>query len=409
MPTGAHVACPPRHRLSTVKRLFWILLALGAAAVAGFVWWRRAHPTPIAVVTHVVERGPVEAVVANTRAGTVEARRRSKLAPQTGGQVHRLLVKEGQRVEAGEVLLELWNDDLRAQIALAESEMERAAALADQAALMAEVAERESRRTQELHQADISSEELTERRVADAKGKQAELAAAKAAVTVAKDRIATAKAALERSILRAPFAGVVAEVNAELGEFVTPSPPGIPTLPAIDLIDTEGMLVKAPIDEVDSAAVAVGQQARVTVDAFPGRVFAGVVTRRAPYVLDREKEARTVDVEVELTDPTQAAQLLPGATADVQIVLHRTEDCVRIPTEALMAGQRVLVVSTDDVLSERSVEIGTRNWQVCEVRSGLEAGERVVLSTDREGVVAGARVRPQPAPTTAATATPYAR
>ncbi|MEZ5963191.1 MAG: efflux RND transporter periplasmic adaptor subunit [Planctomycetota bacterium] len=380
-----------------MKRLLWILVAAAGLGLLGRLWWRHAHPDPVAVVVHTVERGPVEAVVANTRAGTVEARRRSKLAPQTGGQVQRLLVREGERVAAGAVLLELWNDDLRAQIALAESQAVRAKALAEQAAQLAEVAERESQRALELRAANIASDEVTDRAVADAKAKHAELAAAQAAVKVAEDSIATATAALERTILRAPFAGIVAEVNAELGEYVTPSPPGIPTLPAIDLIDTERMLVKAPIDEVDSAAVAVGQTARITLDAFPGRVFAGEVTRRAPYVLDREKEARTVDVEVEFADTKEIAGVLPGATADVQIVLRRVDDCVRVPTEALLPGQSVFVVGADGVLEERSLELGTRNWQVSEVTAGLAAGDRVVLSIDRPGLAVGARVRAQPA------------
>lgn len=379
-----------------MKRLVWILVGLVVAGAVAFFWWRRTHPAPISVLTQAVGRGPVEAVVANTRAGTVEARRRSKLAPQTGGQVHRLAVREGQRVAADEVLLELWNEDLKAQIALAESEAVRARALAEQALQIAEVAERESQRAQELQVAHISSEEVTERRVAEAKAKEAELAAAQAAVTVANDRIATAKAALERTILRAPFAGIVAEVNAELGEYVTPSPPGIPTLPAIDLIDTDGLLVKAPIDEVDSAAVAVGQEARITLDAFPGRTFAGKVTRRAPYVLDREKEARTVDVDVEFLDPKDTELAMPGATADVQIVLQRIDDCVRIPAQALIGGDHVLVLGPGDVLEDRPVRIGVRNWQVCQVLAGLSAGERIVLSVDRPGVVAGAHVRPEP-------------
>ena len=74
-------------------------------------------------------------------------------------------------------------------------------------------------------------------------------------------------------VLRAPFDGVVADISGELGEYATPSPPGILTLPAIDLIDDSCMFVSAPIDEVDAASIKVGQQGRITLDAIKGKTF----------------------------------------------------------------------------------------------------------------------------------------
>ena len=109
----------------------------------------------------------------NTRAGTVQANRRAKLAPSTGGQVERLLVKEGDRVVAGQVLLELWRDDLEAQLALARSEVERATALAEQARLQAELAEREAKRAEALLQQEIGAGDVVDRAVSQAKAERA--------------------------------------------------------------------------------------------------------------------------------------------------------------------------------------------------------------------------------------------
>ena len=106
-------------------------------------------------------------------------------------------------------------------------------------------------------------------------------------VSEAQRDIATAR--LERTLLRAPFDGVIAEINGELGEFVTPSPVGVPTPPTVDLIDSTCLYISAPIDEVDAPAVKTGQQALISMDAFPGRRFPGFVRRVAPYVLDVEK------------------------------------------------------------------------------------------------------------------------
>jgi HlyD family secretion protein len=125
-------------RVKLARRLTVTALLL-AAATAGIVHLTR--PAPLAVVVHTVGRGPVEATVANTRAGTINARRRAKLAPGQGGQVAALHVREGDRVAAGQVLIELWNQDLRAQRELAHSEVERANAMAEEARLRAELAE----------------------------------------------------------------------------------------------------------------------------------------------------------------------------------------------------------------------------------------------------------------------------
>lgn len=382
----------PPATLSVVRRSIVITSGLLVLGVLGYVYWRTREPAPVPVVVHTIAKGRVEMIVANTRSGTVEATRRSKLAPQTGGQVAKLPVKRGDRVEPGQILVELWNDDLRAQIDLAKSEIVRARALVEQARQMAEVAESDKKRSIELRQTEIASEQGTQRLIAEAAAKKAELAAAEAALLVAQDRQRTTEAALARTILTAPFGGVVAEVNAELGEYVTPSPPGIPTLPAIDLIDTTHIRVKAPIDEVDSAAVRVGMPARITLDAYRGRVFAGRVIRIAPYVLDREKEARTVDVEVQFSDAEESKVVLPGASADVEIVVDAVDDTVRVPTEALLPGKSVLVLdATTGRLLARPLELGMGSFTFTQVKSGVQVGDHVVVSLDRAGVVAGVR------------------
>jgi HlyD family secretion protein len=200
-----------------------------------------------------------------------------------------------------------------------------------------------------------------------------------------------AQAELERTRLKAPFDGVVAEVSGELNEYVTPSPPGIPTPPAVDLIDDSCFYISAPIDEVDAPRVRLGAEARVTLDAYGERAFPGRVRRIAPYVLDVEKQSRTVEVEVEILDPPPDAPLLAGYSADVEVIVERREDVLRVPTAAVRAEGGVLVLDpSTGLLAERAIEKGLSNWDQTEVRSGLEQGERVVLSLDRDRVEDGA-------------------
>ena len=368
------------------KTLRWSIFAVIIAAI-GAIIWHTTRPVPVEIVIRPVETGQVEKIVANTRAGTVEACRRAKLSPSIGGQIARLPVKEGDSVTAGQLLLELWNDDLVAQTALAESEVTSAESRAKSACLQAEVAQREADRQIKLRRSGSASEEQADKTITRAQSLQAECEATRAAVETSRARVGVAKANLERTRLTAPFSGIIAQINGELSEYVTPSPIGIPTPPAVDIVDVSCFYVTAPIDEVDAAAIDTGLPATISLDAFGDRHFSGRVRRIAPFVLDREKQARTVDVEVEFTRPEDFKHLLAGYSADVEIVLDARKDTLRIPTHAILDGKRVFVYLPDrSVIRERSIQTGLSNWEYTEVVSGLKPGEQVVVNVDRSGI-----------------------
>lgn len=396
-----------------------IAIAVIVAAVATLFVISRPKAIPVALYT--VARGTVEATVSNTRAGTVKACRRSKMSPAAGGQIAQLLVKKGQRVKQGEVLLRLWSKDLQAQSRLARDQLATAQAQSKQACEQANLASSEARRAHHLRAQGFLSPQGMEQKDTAAEVARAGCRAARGQVAQARARIALVRADIDRMTLRAPFAGIVADISGEQGEFATPSPPGIPTPPAIDLIDDSCMYVSAPIDEVDASHVQVGQHARITLDAIKGRVFPGKVRRIAPYVLELEKQARTVEVDVEFTDwhppnsgQTEAApasapaagaptggrplNLLVGYSADVEIVYDRHPDVLRIPTQALLEGNKVLLYGPKGVLEARKVQTGLANWEETEVTGGLKAGDRIVLSLDRPGIKAGVRVVPEKTP-----------
>jgi HlyD family secretion protein len=335
--------------------------------------------------------GRVENTVANTRAGSVMPCRRAKLAPPTGGRIERLNVTEGDRVRPGQVLLTLWNDDLTARERLSREQMQTAKAHVREVCELAKASARDARRARDLRARNFVSQEAVERADADASAKQASCDSAGTQVAEAEARIQGSRADTDRTVLRAPFAGIVAEVNGELGEYLTPSPPGIPTLPAVDLIDDSCLYVSAPIDEVDGAQLKVGMTGRVTLDAYRGQHFGGRVRRIAPYVLAVEKQARTVEVEVEFDQPGEAKHLLVGYSADIEIVVTGHDNVIRIPTPALMPGNRVLVLAESGLLEGCKIETGLANWEFTEVKAGLARGDRVVTSLEREGVKAGVR------------------
>ena len=372
-------------RLAIQLGLALIVVSLLAAAA-----WYATRPKPVAVAIALADIGRVENTIANTRAGSVMACRRAKLAPPAGGRIERLNVTEGERVRAGQVLLTLWNDDLTARERLSREQRQTAKARVREVCELAKASARDAGRAHDLRARNFISQEAAERAAADAAAKQASCDSAGTQVAEADARIQASRADTDRTVLRAPFAGIVAEVNGEVGEYLTPSPPGIPTLPAVDLIDDSCLYVSAPIDEVDGAQLKVGMSGRITLDAYRGRHFGGRVRRIAPYVLAVEKQARTVEVEIGFDQPGEAKHLLVGYSADIEIVVTGRDNVVRIPTPALMPGNRVLVLGASGLLDERRIEVGLANWEFTEVKSGITRGDKVVTSLEREGVKAGA-------------------
>ncbi len=370
-----------------------IVVAIVAAFGLAVVWFTRPKPIPVALKE--VAEGRVEATLANTRAGTVEACQRTKLSTIIGGRIEYLGVKEGDRVRKGQLLLKLWNDDQQAQAALSQAQVALAAKRVEEVCIAAVNAEREAKRQADLRARGFVSSSREEAARTEAEVRRATCNTAKADVAQAEARLKATRVEQGRVALYAPFDGTVAKIVGELGEYSTPSPPGVPTPPAIDLIDDSCLYVKAPMDEVDAPKIAPGQPVRVTLDALPGKHLPGKVRRVAPYVSAVEKQARTVDIEVDFAQPEAAGKLLVGYSADVEIILDGRDKVLRIPTAAIQEGGRVLLFNPDSgKLEERKIRTGLANWEYTEVLEGLAAGDRIVTSLEKEGVKAGATVTP---------------
>lgn len=374
-----------------------LILTTVFVVVVASIYFYRHRSTSIDVQAYTLSSGEVSSSVANTRVGTIKACRRAYLAPATGGQVAILHIHEGDKVKQGQLLLEVWNQDLKAQLTLQKAQIQVSRSTAEQACHLAGGAERDAERMTQLRQRNqVVSVEQVDKSVTGSNSQRAACRAAQLAVEVAEAQLQVAEAAVQRTLIKAPFDGTVAEVNAELGEFVTPSPPGIPTLPPIDLLDLSCLTVSAPIDEVDAATIRPGMRACVSLDAFKDKRCSGVVTRVAPYVLEKEKQARTVEVEVTLKEAKDLAELMPGYSADIEVSIDHKASALRLPAEAIMENNRVLLIDADGVLHERTFIPGLANWNYTEVVSGLQSGDQVVLSIGQEGVKDGAMVRVLP-------------
>ena len=371
-----------------VKYSIWI--AVAAVVVVGAFSLFSGGEDGVEVRVAEVTTGEIRKTVLNTRAGTVDACRRAQMSPASAGQIASLPVAEGDAVTEGQVLLEIWNEDLRSEIELSQRNLVAEQSRAAESCTRSDLAAREAVRLARLNDDNLVSEEELERAQAEAEARAASCKASNDSASAAEARVEVNRARLERTILRSPFDGVIAEINGELGEFVTPSPMGVATLPTVDVIDNNCLYITAPIDEVDAPLVQAGQEARILLDAFPDQFFPGFVRRVAPYVLDLEKQARTVEIEAEINNP-QRYGLMPGYSADVEVIVDVRDEALRVPTEAVIEDERIMVLNTETgLLEERTVEIGLGNWEFTEITEGARNGELVVLSLDRAGVEPGA-------------------
>ncbi|MBZ0067631.1 MAG: biotin/lipoyl-binding protein, partial [Thiobacillus sp.] len=158
-----------------LKSKTWFRLVLFVLIGTALVYavWHVTRPQPPEVELATIERGTVEATVVNTRAGTIKACQRARLSPTSGGQIVKLWVREGDRVKAGQPLLELWNRDLAAQRDLATRQLSTSEARRSEACIMADNARRDAERTQQLADKGFVSPQSGETARAEARARQA--------------------------------------------------------------------------------------------------------------------------------------------------------------------------------------------------------------------------------------------
>jgi len=373
---------------------WWLKPLLILSVLVGVVVLLRLtilRPKLVPVTVRSVELGRVEDTVVNSRAGTVQSRRRSEMSPGIPGLVVAIPARKGTHVKKGDVLLRLNDDEYKAQVELAQRSLDAARAVAEQAQLEAELADRQWKRTQELSHDHVVSETAIDMDRTAAQTTRVAAAAAQSKILVAQASLDSARAILDKTVITAPFDGVVLDVTTEVGEWITPAPPGVPLPPILDLIDPDALYVSAPIDEADVARLKTDLPVRMTLDAFRGRSFKGKLTYTSSFVETRQEQSRTLRVEAEFEEKQLPANLLPGLSADIEVILDGRDNVLRIPTFALLENNRVLKVN-DGRLTETKVVTGLHNWSFTEITSGLGAGDSVVVSLDRPEVKAGARV-----------------
>lgn len=294
--------------------------------------------------------GPaVEAVYAT---GTVEPVFMSRAGPKIAGRIASIPVKEGQAVEAGDLLISL--DDREAASRVNELEARLALAHADQT------------RVNRLFRTGNISESARDQANATAESTKAALDAA--------------QVQLSEHHIRAPVSGHVLRFDG------VPRPGDLVRAGEMLVIvgDLSALWIEAEVDEEDVPRVKTGQLALIRADAFMGQALEGRVARITPF---GDPVRRAYRVHIELPPGTP---LLPGMTAEINIVVRETEEAVLVPTPAL-AGRYVFVLE-EGVARRRLVQTGSIGAELAEIISGVSAGEWVLLNPPA-GLEDGERVR----------------
>jgi HlyD family secretion protein len=391
-----------------MKRLLIVVVA-ALIGFAGYAFYYGSRRLPVKVVP--VARGDVRLTVSTVFTGSVVSEREATLSFQTGGQLGTLAVQEGVMVKAGEVIARLDDVELQAQQSLAEANLRAAQAQLQRARLSLPLEDSQVRAEITQSQVSLDNASTTYRRWQDlyAKGavarqqveeaqmrydmaksryeaamaavtrnaaRRQEIAAAEAAVKQMEASLQMARIRLGQTALRASFAGLVTRTFVNAGEFV---PIG---KPIVHVVDPDSLYVKAVVDEADALKVRVGQQALVAMDVFQGRRLEGRVAEISPVISSARQESRTSEVKIRLED--RSIVLKPGLSADIEIVVEEVPNVLRLPTHVILERERgkyVHVVS-DGRAQERPVQIGASNWDFTQIVSGLQEGERVVISVD---------------------------
>jgi len=320
-----------------------------------------------------VQRQDIEVTVSATSTGTVKSEIEVNITAQRTGNIAKLYADEGDTVKAGDIVAELETSEVKANLNKARADLKKA-----------EVDLVNARVEHKRKEALFNEELVTQQQYDDVQKRfsiaQAELERAKAGREVAWLQY-------EYSFIRSPVNGVVAERNVEIGDTASTG------IIIMSVVDPYNLYIAAPIDEADISNVSLVQTVRVTMDAYLGEIFYGKVIKISPIVIGKRQEARTFEIRVSVTE--KGLVLKPGMSADVEIIVGETKDTLVVPSQTVIdkGTEKIVYVAENGKAKLRKVKTGLFNWNFTEIKTGLEEGEKVIISPDNPGFKEGVRVK----------------
>jgi HlyD family secretion protein len=367
----------------------WIVLAFTLLAIAFLSWaYRPAVQVELGTAAQLY---PSQAYTLLNATGYVVAQRKAAVASKATGRLEWLGVREGSTVQAGEVLARLENRDVTAQMQQAAANVQVAEAALEQGQAELNDAKRQLERSEELLAKNFVSAAGHDATVARHARAVAAISGQRAAIAAARASYRAAQVAVEQTLIRAPFDGVVLTKNANVGDVITPFSSALGSQAAVVTMADMGTLeVEADVAEANIGRVKVGQPSEIQLDALPGSRFRGEVHRLVPTV-DRAKA--TVTVKIRFTESD--TRILPEMSAKVAFLSQAVAKEDNVPRVAVPASavverkeRSVVYVVREGKAAEVPVQTAAGAGDLVPV-SGIKAGEKVVLKPGdrlRDGV-----------------------
>jgi len=393
---------PPPAVKRALRRVLWLVGAAALIIAVVVIIGRRGGTVPVQVVTVTAAAGGGEgaarggnggavAVVAN---GYVVARTKAAVSAKIPGRLAMINVSEGSRVEKGAIIARLDNADYAAAVGQAEAGLASAKATLIEAQSDRDQLQRDYVRVRDIHTQNPNLVSPQDVENADSRARQAEarFGAQSARVDAAAAALRMAQANLENTYIRAPFSGTVLRKEAEVGEVVAPSVGGGLTRGAVvTMADLATLEVEVDVNEAYIARIQGGQQARITLDAYPDTSFRGTVRQVVPTA---DRQRATVQVKVAIVDRDPRILTEMGAKVEFlgspssQGVAQRPR--ILVPADAVRSdnGRDVVWIVRDGRLEKRDVDAGPVSGNFREIRAGLSGGEQLLvggIETPREG------------------------
>ncbi len=334
--------------------------------------------------------------------GYVTARRQATVSSKITGKVAEILVEEGMKVEAGQVLARLDDRQARLELDLAQAQLGAAEKSLAETEANLNLAQKDLERNRQLTAGGVSSQAALDTAEAQAGSLEARLRRQQGDVEVARRNAAILRQLLDDTVIRAPFAGVAISKDAQPGEMVSPvSAGGGFTRTGIStIVDMSSLEIEVDVNESYLQRVTAGQKVRATLDAYPEAPFPAHLITVIPSA-DRDKATVKVRIGFDELDP----RILPDMGVKVAFLADESAPggsagsggsrTVRVPRSAVRDdanGKIVFIVGPEGDLERRAVSVALGTGDMAEVTAGLRAGEKVVIEGP-ETLAAGARVR----------------
>lgn len=382
-----------------VPRWIWVVLALGvlSAAAIGARWWWNARPIEVqTVLASAPSTGESAAVLQAT--GYVTARRQATVSAQIIGTLTEVLIEEGDKVKKGQVLARLEDSAQRAQLNSARDSALAATAQVAQIRTQLTQAERDRARTDDLARRKLVSEQQAEQARTQVESLRSQLNAAEAQAKSVESQVVVAQVSFDYTVVRAPFAGVITQKAAQVGEIIAPAAAGggFTRTGVGTIVDMDSLEVDVDVNEAYIGRVVAGMPAEAVLDAYADWKIPAHVIAIVPAA-DRGKATVKVRVAIEVKD----ARIVPDMGVRVSFLERSATQAggkaprgVLVPASAITtrAGQSVLFVVENDIAHQRAVTPATQTWgELRLIPEGLAAGTRII-DQPSERIAEGTRI-----------------